>query len=167
MSPCNFPIFQKFCGLCHRVLPCQHTYHLGCLQLTLAREGELRCPECRRLSDVHLENLLPNYTLNKILESLPLEEQNSQSDHKRLVKLFVTFPRHVWSFRLSMCSAQIRSYQLAVNLLLLHWKFTITLEDANCFILIWFSNWMPMNQNIVFIHLLSQKLLCEQLANKR
>ena len=72
----------------NRVLPCQHTYHYGCLELTLAREGELRCPECRRLSDVYLDDLLPNYTLNKILESLPLDQHTSTTDIKRLFDYF-------------------------------------------------------------------------------
>lgn len=30
-----------------RVLPCQHTFCLACLEDILARRGSLLCPECR------------------------------------------------------------------------------------------------------------------------
>ncbi|CAL4214360.1 unnamed protein product, partial [Meganyctiphanes norvegica] len=53
-----------------RVLPCQHTFCLRCLQDIVQSHKELRCPECRVLVTVALENLPTNILLMRILEGL-------------------------------------------------------------------------------------------------
>lgn len=53
-----------------KVLPCQHTFCKKCLEEILNRHKELRCPECRILVDVKIEDLPPNVLLMRILEGM-------------------------------------------------------------------------------------------------
>ncbi|XP_059061675.1 E3 ubiquitin-protein ligase SH3RF1 [Achroia grisella] len=53
-----------------RVLPCQHTFCLKCLKVIVESHKELRCPECRILVDVKVEELPPNVLLMRILEGM-------------------------------------------------------------------------------------------------
>lgn len=53
-----------------RVLPCQHTFCRRCLEEILESHHELRCPECRTLVDVKVEDLPSNILLMRLLEGL-------------------------------------------------------------------------------------------------
>ncbi|XP_045778195.1 E3 ubiquitin-protein ligase SH3RF1 isoform X2 [Maniola jurtina] len=53
-----------------RVLPCQHTFCLKCLKVIVESHKELRCPECRVLVEVKVEELPPNVLLMRILEGM-------------------------------------------------------------------------------------------------
>ncbi|CAG9759849.1 unnamed protein product [Ceutorhynchus assimilis] len=53
-----------------KVLPCQHTFCRKCLQEIYQKHKELRCPECRVLVTVKIEDLPPNVLLMRILEGM-------------------------------------------------------------------------------------------------
>ncbi|XP_021937575.1 E3 ubiquitin-protein ligase SH3RF1 isoform X2 [Zootermopsis nevadensis] len=53
-----------------KVLPCQHTFCKKCLEEIVSTHKELRCPECRILVDVKIEDLPPNVLLMRILEGM-------------------------------------------------------------------------------------------------
>ena len=54
-----------------RVLPCQHTFCMRCLQQILNTRGELRCPECRELAPHRLVTDLPtNILLVRLLDGM-------------------------------------------------------------------------------------------------
>jgi len=53
-----------------RVLPCQHTFCKKCLEEIITTHKELRCPECRVLVSIKLEDLPPNVLLMRILEGM-------------------------------------------------------------------------------------------------
>jgi E3 ubiquitin-protein ligase SH3RF len=53
-----------------KVLPCQHTFCKKCLEEIVSTHKELRCPECRVLVDVKIEDLPPNVLLMRILEGM-------------------------------------------------------------------------------------------------
>jgi E3 ubiquitin-protein ligase SH3RF len=53
-----------------KVLPCQHTFCKKCLEEIVSTHKELRCPECRILVDVKVEDLPPNVLLMRILEGM-------------------------------------------------------------------------------------------------
>ncbi|XP_054261810.1 E3 ubiquitin-protein ligase SH3RF1 isoform X2 [Macrosteles quadrilineatus] len=53
-----------------KVLPCQHTFCKKCLEDILTTNKELRCPECRVLVEVKIEDLPPNVLLMRILEGM-------------------------------------------------------------------------------------------------
>ncbi|XP_075234987.1 SH3 domain containing ring finger posh [Lycorma delicatula] len=53
-----------------KVLPCQHTFCKKCLEEILLTHKELRCPECRVLVDVKIDDLPPNVLLMRILEGM-------------------------------------------------------------------------------------------------
>ncbi|ERL94486.1 hypothetical protein D910_11763 [Dendroctonus ponderosae] len=53
-----------------KVLPCQHTFCRKCLQEIYQKHKELRCPECRVLVTIKIENLPPNVLLMRILEGM-------------------------------------------------------------------------------------------------
>lgn len=51
-----------------KVLPCQHTFCRKCLEVIVSSQGSLRCPECRVLVDMKIDELPPNVLLMRILE---------------------------------------------------------------------------------------------------
>ncbi|KAL7302889.1 hypothetical protein TKK_0004118 [Trichogramma kaykai] len=53
-----------------KVLPCQHTFCKKCLEEIVTAQRELRCPECRVLVNVKVEDLPPNVLLMRILEGM-------------------------------------------------------------------------------------------------
>ncbi|CAG2067189.1 unnamed protein product [Timema podura] len=53
-----------------KVLPCQHTFCKKCLEEIVSTHKELRCPECRVLIDIKIEELPPNVLLMRILEGM-------------------------------------------------------------------------------------------------
>ncbi|XP_043797592.1 E3 ubiquitin-protein ligase SH3RF3-like isoform X2 [Apis laboriosa] len=53
-----------------KVLPCQHTFCKKCLEEIVNTHHELRCPECRILVDVKVDDLPPNVLLMRILEGM-------------------------------------------------------------------------------------------------
>ncbi|KAF4523814.1 hypothetical protein B566_EDAN008049 [Ephemera danica] len=53
-----------------KVLPCQHTFCKKCLEEIVESHKELRCPECRVLVDIGIEELPPNVLLMRILEGM-------------------------------------------------------------------------------------------------
>lgn len=53
-----------------RVLPCQHTFCKKCLDEIVQKHKELRCPECRILVQIKVEELPPNVLLMRILEGM-------------------------------------------------------------------------------------------------
>ncbi|KAG0695886.1 E3 ubiquitin-protein ligase SH3RF1 [Chionoecetes opilio] len=57
-------------GAHSRVLPCQHTFCRRCLDDIVETHKELRCPECRVLVEVPVDELPPNILLMRILESM-------------------------------------------------------------------------------------------------
>lgn len=50
-----------------RVLPCQHTFCKKCLEEIVATKKELRCPECRVMVTIKIDDLPPNVLLMRIL----------------------------------------------------------------------------------------------------
>ncbi|XP_058116425.1 E3 ubiquitin-protein ligase SH3RF3 [Anopheles ziemanni] len=62
-----------------KVLPCQHTFCRKCLEEIVASHQELRCPECRVLVEVRIDELPPNVLLMRILEGMKTAELNSQN----------------------------------------------------------------------------------------
>lgn len=53
-----------------KVLPCQHTFCKKCLEEIVQKHKELRCPECRILVQIKVDELPPNILLMRILEGL-------------------------------------------------------------------------------------------------
>ncbi|OQV15120.1 putative E3 ubiquitin-protein ligase SH3RF1 [Hypsibius exemplaris] len=53
-----------------RVLPCQHTFCITCLEDIIGRRGCLLCPECRTVVTTSIENLPRNILLMRLLEGL-------------------------------------------------------------------------------------------------
>jgi hypothetical protein len=71
-------------GLDHKVLPCQHTFCLPCLQ-DISRKrggagGVFLCPECRNEVTVPISSLPSNVILNRILSGLELEQLQLQKE---------------------------------------------------------------------------------------
>ncbi|XP_037086633.1 E3 ubiquitin-protein ligase SH3RF1-like [Pollicipes pollicipes] len=65
------------CAIClnqlsdsNRVLPCQHTFCLHCLQDVVASRGQLHCPECRTPVTTPVDQLPQNIVLIRLLETL-------------------------------------------------------------------------------------------------
>lgn len=53
-----------------KVLPCQHTFCRKCLEEIYHKHKELRCPECRILIKIKIDDLPPNVLLMRILEGM-------------------------------------------------------------------------------------------------
>uniref|UniRef100_T1J1Q5 RING-type E3 ubiquitin transferase n=1 Tax=Strigamia maritima TaxID=126957 RepID=T1J1Q5_STRMM len=53
-----------------KVLPCQHTFCKRCLDEIVSSRKELRCPECRILVEIKVEDLPCNILLIRILEGM-------------------------------------------------------------------------------------------------
>ncbi|XP_044003201.1 E3 ubiquitin-protein ligase SH3RF3 isoform X2 [Aphidius gifuensis] len=66
-----------------KVLPCQHTFCKKCLEEIMNRHRELRCPECRVLVDIKIDNLPPNVLLMRILEGMRNATPKSTKSHVR------------------------------------------------------------------------------------
>lgn len=66
-----------------KVLPCQHTFCKKCLEEIMNRHRELRCPECRVLVDIKIDNLPPNVLLMRILEGMRNATPKSIKSHTR------------------------------------------------------------------------------------
>ena len=56
--------------LSSKVLPCQHTFCRRCLEEIVSTKHELRCPECRNLVEIPIEDLPPNILLIRLLEGM-------------------------------------------------------------------------------------------------
>ncbi|XP_058067313.1 E3 ubiquitin-protein ligase SH3RF1 [Anopheles bellator] len=65
-----------------KVLPCQHTFCRKCLEEIVASHQELRCPECRVLVEVRIDELPPNVLLMRILEGMKTAELNNQNTNQ-------------------------------------------------------------------------------------
>ncbi|XP_017778540.1 PREDICTED: SH3 domain-containing RING finger protein 3-like isoform X2 [Nicrophorus vespilloides] len=53
-----------------KVLPCQHTFCKKCLNEIVESHKELRCPECRILVPIKVDELPPNVLLMRLLEGM-------------------------------------------------------------------------------------------------
>ncbi len=53
-----------------KVLPCQHTFCKRCLEEIVCTKNELRCPECRTLVDIPVDELPINILLIRLLEGM-------------------------------------------------------------------------------------------------
>lgn len=53
-----------------KVLPCQHTFCRRCLQGIVGSRGELRCPECRTLVEIGVDELPSNILLVRLLDGI-------------------------------------------------------------------------------------------------
>ncbi|XP_055923875.1 E3 ubiquitin-protein ligase SH3RF1 isoform X2 [Eupeodes corollae] len=65
-----------------KVLPCQHTFCRKCLEVIVASRQELRCPECRVLVDIKIDELPPNVLLMRILEGMKNAAANLHNINK-------------------------------------------------------------------------------------
>lgn len=68
-----------------KVLPCQHTFCKKCLEEIISTHRELRCPECRVLVDVKVDDLPPNVLLMRILEGMRNATPKSAKPHARSI----------------------------------------------------------------------------------
>ncbi|XP_045480235.1 E3 ubiquitin-protein ligase SH3RF1 isoform X4 [Harmonia axyridis] len=67
-----------------KVLPCQHTFCKKCLEEIVLKHKDLRCPECRILVTIKVDDLPPNVLLMRILEGMKnapnsLKQRNCRS----------------------------------------------------------------------------------------
>ena len=53
-----------------KVLPCQHTFCKRCLEEIVSTKSELRCPECRTLVNISVDELPTNILLIRLLEGM-------------------------------------------------------------------------------------------------
>ncbi|XP_067663035.1 E3 ubiquitin-protein ligase SH3RF1-like [Haliotis asinina] len=58
-----------------KVLPCQHTFCRRCLEEIVSTKNELRCPECRTIVTIKVEDLPPNILLIRLLEGIKTQGQ--------------------------------------------------------------------------------------------
>lgn len=65
-----------------KVLPCQHTFCRKCLEVIVSSHNELRCPECRILVNLKVDELPPNVLLMRILEGMKNASNQQQSNNK-------------------------------------------------------------------------------------
>lgn len=79
------------CGICLdmlnetcKMLPCQHTYCKTCLENTRRNEGCLRCPQCRTVIDIDINDLPKNLVLLSLIEQVKKKPLPPPS--KRLLK---------------------------------------------------------------------------------
>lgn len=63
-----------------KVLPCQHTFCKKCLEEIVHTHKELRCPECRVLVEVGIDDLPPNVLLMRILEGMRNAPRRTSAD---------------------------------------------------------------------------------------
>lgn len=60
-----------------KVLPCQHTFCRRCLEEIVSTKLELRCPECRSLVEIKIDDLPSNILLIRLLEGMKNASGNS------------------------------------------------------------------------------------------
>ncbi|XP_049825851.1 E3 ubiquitin-protein ligase SH3RF1 isoform X3 [Aethina tumida] len=81
-----------------KVLPCQHTFCKKCLEEIVQKHKELRCPECRILVNIKVEDLPPNVLLMRILEGMrnavpkKLQRSNRGSPNHNTQNVLHSFP---------------------------------------------------------------------------
>ncbi|XP_041079979.1 E3 ubiquitin-protein ligase SH3RF2 isoform X2 [Polyodon spathula] len=64
------PLCSEKLGVSAKVLPCQHTFCLPCLQKMVYGKAELRCPECRTPVTCEVEELPANLLLVRLLDGI-------------------------------------------------------------------------------------------------
>ncbi|XP_060080027.1 E3 ubiquitin-protein ligase SH3RF3-like [Ylistrum balloti] len=62
-----------------KVLPCQHTFCRRCLDEIVSTKHELRCPECRTLVEIRVEDLPLNILLVRLLEGIKTKQATERS----------------------------------------------------------------------------------------
>ncbi|KAL4229731.1 E3 ubiquitin-protein ligase sh3rf3 [Mactra antiquata] len=62
-----------------KVLPCQHTFCRRCLEEIVSTKHELRCPECRFLVEMRVDELPTNILLIRLLEGLKSQSRATGS----------------------------------------------------------------------------------------
>ncbi|XP_033743486.1 E3 ubiquitin-protein ligase SH3RF1-like isoform X1 [Pecten maximus] len=62
-----------------KVLPCQHTFCRRCLDEIVCTKHELRCPECRTLVEIRVEDLPLNILLVRLLEGIKTKQATERS----------------------------------------------------------------------------------------
>lgn len=67
-----------------KVLPCQHTFCRRCLDEIYGTKRELRCPECRTLVEIPVEELPSNILLIRLLEGLKTKNSERTRSPARL-----------------------------------------------------------------------------------
>ncbi|KAK3100537.1 hypothetical protein FSP39_021488 [Pinctada imbricata] len=66
-----------------KVLPCQHTFCRRCLQEIVSTKRELRCPECRTVVDIPVNDLPSNILLIRLLEGIKTKNtERTRSPHR-------------------------------------------------------------------------------------
>lgn len=93
-----------------KVLPCQHTFCKKCLEEIVYTHKELRCPECRVLVDISIEDLPPNVLLMRILEGMKNAPRRTST-----TKETVNVANHSRSSTVSMFSANSRARSRSSN----------------------------------------------------
>lgn len=79
-----------------KVLPCQHTFCKKCLEEIVERHKELRCPECRILVPIKVDDLPPNVLLMRILEGMRNATPKTQHRHVKAPQVVQqTTPVHI------------------------------------------------------------------------
>lgn len=63
----------------NKVLPCQHTFCKRCLEEIVSTKHELRCPECRSLVEIQVDDLPSNLLLIRLLEGMKTQSHISSS----------------------------------------------------------------------------------------
>jgi len=61
-----------------KVLPCQHTFCRRCLDEIVSTKHELRCPECRTIVEIKVEDLPTNILLVRLLEGIKTKQSNDE-----------------------------------------------------------------------------------------
>ncbi|WAQ98935.1 SH3R1-like protein [Mya arenaria] len=66
-----------------KVLPCQHTFCKRCLEEIVSTKHELRCPECRFLVEMRVEDLPSNILLIRLLEGLKAQARSAIAQSRK------------------------------------------------------------------------------------
>ncbi|XP_056012716.1 E3 ubiquitin-protein ligase SH3RF3-like isoform X4 [Ostrea edulis] len=91
-----------------KVLPCQHTFCRRCLDEIYCMKRELRCPECRTVVEIPVEELPSNILLIRLLEGLKTKNSSERSRSPRKFEEHTPFGGHTskQSFALNQPSAK-------------------------------------------------------------
>ncbi len=107
-----------------KVLPCQHTFCRRCLEEIVSTKNELRCPECRMLVSIRLDELPANILLIRLLEGM--KNAKSGIGHSPLLESPTstssgcTSPLHVKNFSPGSASGGIRTspgHKVKINII--------------------------------------------------